>query len=98
MMITDDDWYRINYRALYRAHNDTLVAIARSEFGMTQADAEALAHECLLSLLSCLDRITDRRTWLIAALRCAGRDEKKARAQRALDKKNAAGLGEEWVM
>ena len=54
-MITDDDFYRVQYRALYRAHNDTLVAIGRSEFGMTEADAAALAHECLLALLTCLE-------------------------------------------
>jgi hypothetical protein len=98
MMMTDDDFYGVRYRALYRAHNDTLVAIGRSEFGMTEAEAAALAHACLVAILSCLDRVEDRHIWLSAAFRCAVRDEKKRRKQRALDKMKAAGWREDWVM
>ena len=83
---------------LYLTHYGMLVAIARSEFDIPEADAELLAHQVFLSVLRCLDQITDPRTWLVAAMTYAARHYKEIQRQRATAQKRTANSGGDWVM
>jgi len=69
------------FAATYEEHYDLLVGIAVERFGISHADAETLVHEIFFDFLVHVDRIRDRRAWLIGAVYNASKDHLR-RAQR----------------
>src|SRR5207253_4996733 len=57
--------------ALYIEHRPVLHYVAAVKFRIPDADAEALVHEAMISLLTTRDTIVNVRAWLIAAV-CNG--------------------------
>ena len=54
--------------ATYEQHYDLLVGIAVQRFGISHADAEALAQEVFVDFLVHAHRVNDPRAWLIGAV------------------------------
>ena len=57
----------------YSAHCSELVEIATKEFNIPVADAEQLAFDVFLSALRHRFKMTEPRTWLVAAITFAAR-------------------------
>ncbi len=57
--------------AIYNHHFAELSLLATSQFNLSRSDAEALAHDVLLSALSSSSRISDLTLWLHGAIRNA---------------------------
>ena len=85
-------------------HFGLLVGIAVSRFGISQTDAEALAHEVFLELLIQASRIRDRRAWLIGAIYNASKNHlRRAKRTEPLPDEGPepadpryARVGEQW--
>lgn len=58
-------------RLLYEQYLPTLIHVGTSEFGLSQSAAHALASDVLVASLGAAGRISDLRSWLIAAMRAA---------------------------
>ncbi len=62
-----------DFAAVYEQHFPLLVGTARWKFGVSETDAETLAHEVFLDYLTKFDTIIDLRAWLVGAICNASR-------------------------
>lgn len=58
---------------LHEQYLPALIHVGTSEFGLPRPAARALACDVLMASLGAASRISDLRTWLIAAMRAAAK-------------------------
>jgi RNA polymerase sigma factor (sigma-70 family) len=54
--------------AVYEEHVRLLVGTAITRFGISESDAQTLAHDVFLSYMTKMDEVRDCRAWLIGAI------------------------------
>ena len=68
--------------AFYDHYIPLLVALGTAECGLSQPDAQKLAHEVLVASCANVARIPDLRAWLTATMRSAARLRQETHAAR----------------
>jgi RNA polymerase sigma-70 factor (ECF subfamily) len=58
----------VDIAAVYDEHVRLLVGTAISRFGISESDAETLAHDVFLAYMLKADEIRDRRAWLLGSI------------------------------
>lgn len=54
--------------AVYEEHVRLLIGTAISRFGISESDAQTLAHDVFLSYMTKMDEVRDCRAWLVGAM------------------------------
>lgn len=57
-----------DFEALYEQHVPLMIGIAVRRFGITEIDAETLAHEVFVDFMQKHERVSDARSWLVASI------------------------------
>lgn len=70
-----------DFGALYEQNIDVLVGAAMKRFGISQSDAQTLAHDVFLSYFLKADEVLDPRAWLIGAIYNASKHFLRSRAR-----------------
>ena len=70
-----------DFAALYEEHLPLIVGIAVGRFGISETDAETLAHEVFLDFILKAHRVTSVRAWLVASICNASRYYGRVRAR-----------------
>ncbi len=66
---------------IYEQYIPVMIGIAVHRFGISETDAETLAHEVFLDFMLKRDRVTEVRAWLIASIFNASRYYGRVRAR-----------------
>lgn len=72
-LLPDVPFDDVRFEAVYEQYFDMLVRVANFKFGVSETDAEALAHDVLMTYLRKQHLIQDLRAWLIGAICYASR-------------------------
>jgi RNA polymerase sigma factor (sigma-70 family) len=70
-----------DFEALYEEHLPLMVGIAVGRFGISETDAETLAHEVFLDFILKAHRVTSVRAWLVASICNASRHYGRVRTR-----------------
>jgi RNA polymerase sigma factor (sigma-70 family) len=70
-----------DFEALYEEHVPVMIGFAVKRFGISETDAQTLAHEVFLDFILKARRVTNVRAWLIASMRNASRYYVRVRAR-----------------
>ncbi len=71
----------LDFTALYEEHLPLMIGIAVGKFGISETDAETLAHEVFLDFILKAERVTAVRPWLVASICNASKYYGRVRAR-----------------
>lgn len=71
----------VDIAAVYDEHARFLVATAISRFGISETDAQTLAHDVFLAYILKASEVRDRRAWLLASICNASRAYLRSRSR-----------------
>ena len=71
----------IDFDAVYNAHVPLMIGIAVNRFGISQSDAQTLAHQIFLVYFMKPDDVRDLRPWFVGAISNACRHYLRERAR-----------------